>query len=340
MKNQIVNRHIYNNMVNLNILLPEGFLNEEIRNGYKIPHEMKKVWAVELDLLAEFDRVCKKHGIKYIASGGTMLGAARHKGFIPWDDDVDLMMMRDEYEKLCEIAPTEFKHPYFFQTEDTDPGFMRYFARLRNSETTGIQAFEAGYNYKYNQGIFIDIFPMDAVIDDKKLFERQYQDMIAIKKKIFKACCWGHHLPYTNTIGYRIKRYLILPLFGQLLEKYFNVNKLFHLYMDVCKRFNKEKTEYISLLSFEFEEKRHYIMRRDMEDIIEVDFEFMKIPTIANYDEALRWKYGDYTKPVKEQNYHGDIIFDTNTSYIEYYKTHHFEPIDINIFYKMEERKS
>ena len=118
-------------MVKLNINLPQNFLDEETRCGFTISEKLKEVWAVELDLLSEFDRVCKKYGIKYIASGGTMLGAARHHGFIPWDDDVDLMMMRDEYDKLCEIAPTEFKHPYFFQTEDTDPGFMRYFARLR-----------------------------------------------------------------------------------------------------------------------------------------------------------------------------------------------------------------
>ena len=107
-------------MVNLKISLPEGFLDEEVRDGYKVSHEMKKVWAVELDLLAEFQRVCKKHNIKYIASGGTMLGAVRHKGFIPWDDDIDLMMLREEYEKLCIVAPSEFKHPYYFQTDRTD----------------------------------------------------------------------------------------------------------------------------------------------------------------------------------------------------------------------------
>ncbi len=310
-------------MVNLNIILPEGYLNEEIRSGYKVPHEMKKVWAVELDLLAEFDRVCKKHGIKYIASGGTMLGAVRHKGFIPWDDDVDLMMMRDEYEKLCKIAPSEFKHPYFFQTEDTDPGVMRYFARLRNSETTGIQEYEESSHFKYNQGIFIDIFPMDAVIDDPELLKKQAKDEKNLRDKMFQACKWGHHLPYTNTLGYKLKKYLILPLFGNFIKKLFNPNKLFHQYMDICSRYNEVKTEFLSLLTFDFYNKAHYIKRKDMENIIDIDFEFLKLPIIANYDEALRWKYGNYTELVKEPNYHGEMIFDTNISYKEYIKTHH-----------------
>ena len=313
-------------MVNLKIDIPESFLEEETRCGYTVPKKLKEVWAVELDLLAEFDRVCKKHNIKYITSGGTMLGAVRHHGFIPWDDDVDLMMMRDEYEKLCKIAPSEFKHPYFFQTEDTDPGFNRFFARLRNSNTTAIQEFEGISHFKYNQGIFIDIFPMDAVIEDKALFEKQYQDGKAIKQKIFKANIWGHHLPYTNTLGYKIKKYLVLPVFGKLIEKHFNANRLYHQFMDVCSRYNGENTKYVTLFCFEFKNNKHYIKRKDLEDIIDIDFEFLKLPIIANYDEALRWKYGKYTELVKVPNYHGELIFDTDVSYIEYFKTHRFAP--------------
>lgn len=314
-------------MVNLKINLPPNFLDEEIRCGFTVSKELKEVWAVELDLLAEFDRVCKKHKIQYIASGGTMLGAVRHHGFIPWDDDIDIMMMRDEYEKLCKIAPSEFKHPYFFQTEDTDPGFMRFFARLRNSETTAIQEFEGISHFRYNQGIFIDIFPMDAVTEDKELFEKQYQDGKAVKKKIFKANIWGHHLPYTKTLGYKIKKHIIIPLFGNLIEKHFNANKLYHQFMDICCRYNGENTEYVTLFCFEFKNNKHYIKRKDMDDIIDIDFEFLKIPIIANYDEALRWKYGNYTELVKDPNYHGDIIFDTNIPYKEYLKTHHFRYI-------------
>ena len=309
-------------MVDLNIEIPKGFLDEEVRSGYIVSPEMKRVWAVELDLLTEFQRVCKKHNLKYIASGGTMLGAVRHHGFIPWDDDIDLMMMRDEYDKLCEIAPTEFKHPYFFQTEDTDRGFMKYFARLRNSETTGIQKREASSRYKINQGIFIDIFPMDAVTDNKLLFQKQTDLEKKLKQKIINVCRWRYKLENTGTFRYKVKKYIIAPIFGSIIEKIFKPNKLFHQYVDLCKMHNEEETEYVSLLSLDFNSKVHYIKRKDMEDIIDIDFEFMKIPIIANYDEALKWKYGNYKVLVKAPNYHGDMIFDTNISYKEYFKTH------------------
>lgn len=77
-------------MIDLKIKLPENFLEEEMRCGYRVTSLIKKVWAVELDLYAELDRVCKKYNIKFCADGGTLLGAIRHKGFIPWDDDLDI----------------------------------------------------------------------------------------------------------------------------------------------------------------------------------------------------------------------------------------------------------
>ena len=94
-------------MVKLKIDLPQDFLKEEVRCDYTVSKEMKEIWAVELDLLAEFMRVCDENNIQYYACAGTILGAERHQGYIPWDDDIDVMMMRKEYDKLCAIAETE-----------------------------------------------------------------------------------------------------------------------------------------------------------------------------------------------------------------------------------------
>ena len=117
--------------------IADSFYQEEERCGYLVSAHMKKVWAVELDLLYQLDQVCNKYGITYYASGGTILSAERHKGFIPWDDDIDVMMLRDQYDLLCAHAD-EFEDPYFFQTGDTDEGYFRGHAQLRNSNTTGV----------------------------------------------------------------------------------------------------------------------------------------------------------------------------------------------------------
>ena len=103
-------------MKSLTLSVPNDFWKEEERCDYKVSKEMKQIWAVELDLLHMFDTVCKKHQLRYFASDGTLLGAIRHHGFIPWDDDIDIAMLREDYDKLCKIGPAEFKHPYFFQS--------------------------------------------------------------------------------------------------------------------------------------------------------------------------------------------------------------------------------
>ena len=122
--------------------MPENFFEPEVRSGYQVSTESKKLWAVELDLLNEFKRVCKDYGLSYYAVGGTLIGAARHKGFIPWDDDIDVAMMWDDFKKFMEIAPNEFKNPYFFQSYKTDDMTEVSHARIRNSMTTGFTQWE------------------------------------------------------------------------------------------------------------------------------------------------------------------------------------------------------
>ena len=91
-------------------------LEEEIICNFRVSSKRKKVWKVELDLLNNFIEICNKYKLTYFAIGGTLLGAIRHKGFIPWDDDIDIGMPREDYNKLLEIAKKEFKNPIFFQT--------------------------------------------------------------------------------------------------------------------------------------------------------------------------------------------------------------------------------
>lgn len=308
-------------MVNLNLSIPPDFFKSEERCGYHVSSKMKEVWAVQLDLYAEFDRVCKKCDIQYVASGGTLLGAVRHHGYIPWDDDIDIMMMRDQYEKLCSVGPQEFKHPYFFQTEKTDPGGHRWFARLRNSETTAIQTRENDMHLKNNQGIFIDVFPLDNVNDDSNLYRKQAKKC----SKYFRLYNFLYMIEYSIVWGSdsqlkKAVRKLLQFFCGKMVHKLQLTQKVYDILDNAYQQYNNVETEYVSLLSFQVNNLEHALRSNAIKHIVYSDFEFLKMPIIANYDEHLRHKYGDYMTPANNPNYHGDIFFDTRLSYLQYIK--------------------
>ncbi len=91
-------------------------LDKETICGYEVSAQMKRIWAMELDMVEKFVAVCREHNLKYMIMGGTLLGAVRHKGFIPWDNDIDILMPRKDFNKLLEIGPEAFKSPFFFQS--------------------------------------------------------------------------------------------------------------------------------------------------------------------------------------------------------------------------------
>ena len=139
-------------------IISKEFLEKEIRSGFVVESEKKKIWAIEIDLLLKFSEVCRRHNLHWFLMFGSLLGAVRHQGFIPWDDDLDVAMPRSDYEKFLSLN-SEFTFPYFLQTPYTDEGYFYSFAKIRNSNTSMIAA--KFINQGHNQGIAIDVFPLD-----------------------------------------------------------------------------------------------------------------------------------------------------------------------------------
>ena len=275
---------------------------------------MKEIWAVELDLLAEFQRVCEKYNLKYYASGGTLLGAVRHKGFIPWDDDIDVEMFREDYVKLCEVGPKEFNKPYVFQNEYTESGSLRGFSKLRNSQTTAMYSHEKRKCYEgYDKGIFIDIFPLDSILDDPAQQEKK-------KKKADRWCkayltsidIYFHCQHNRNSRTAKIKEFL-RPLLYYPCK--WSKTWLHKKYEEACSLGNELPTKKVAIFCLFNIRNIHH--RQDFKECVPSTFEFMNICIPGQAENILTEGFGDWHQFVKGGSLHGEntLIFDTNNPF-------------------------
>ena len=299
-------------MVNLRIDLPEGFLDEEVRNGYTVTSKAKRAWAVQIDLLIKLDEVCKKYGLRYFADSGTLLGAARDHGFIPWDDDIDVTMLRADYEKLKEVADKEFEYPYFYQDMYRDEGLIRPHAQLRNCETTGYLPQEE--DRPYNKGIFLDIFVLDDLFPEK--LERQYRRAERLRRQRQK---WNHHDFHPNPVRWAVRwsRYL-------LYKTRYRDSASFYTELEAIFR-SPEKSEYLDYLMLNNgPEEVHMLKRTWYEETVQLPFEGRTFPAPKGYRQYLACYYGDdWRIPQNTASMHnlkGQVIFDTGRSYTEVLK--------------------
>lgn len=304
----------------IELSISPDFFSEEVRCGYVVSTSVKELWAVELDLLAEFMRVCKKNGIVFYADAGTILGAVRHKGFVPWDDDIDVMLMRDQYEKLSEIATKEFSYPYFYQTEYTDEGSARGHAQLRNSKTTGILRDEMGARLEFNQGIFIDIFPIDAIPDDEDELEKMHKSALREKKKYTKILKYGLRYKKSDNIIKRIPKHII-HIFHLIFFKH-SYKKHYMNYERICKCCMGKKTRRVAkLFDLPLAVDKRIWPRVDFDSVVYMPFEMLSIPVPSGYRDILDRFYGNWSEYRIGKSTHGELIFDVFTPYDKYQKS-------------------
>ncbi len=286
-------------------------LEPETRRGYYISAEMKKVWAVEMELLKKLLEVCKKHNLRIWAEGGTLLGAVREHGYIPWDDDIDMAMPREDYDKLREVASEEFRSPYFFQCGYTDL-FPNGQTKIRKDGTAAVIKRDIWQNY--HQGIFIDIFPLDFLPDNEEEYTRFLKTREEEKGKLKLYC--DHYYSFTNWSYTR-----------KVLQTYFTIkrvgfNNYFRRYDELIKQYSDNNGKYVSIISWN-EDSRYIREKIWYNGTIYMPFEGILIPIPEGYHEILTKQYGDYLKPAKAPSQHGSFfVLDTEHSYLDYIKTY------------------
>ena len=250
--------------------------------------------------------VCRENNLRIFADAGTMLGAVRHKGFIPWDDDMDFAMFREDYDKLCEIAPRYFTEPYFFQNVYTDKKYVHGHAQIRNSYTTGILTVEENQNKEFNQGIFIDLFVLENVSNDVEVVEKQRRTCEVLKEYIYNT---------TAGISYEWPGDFELP---EELKENLDVDHCWRYIDDMFRKIKDEEADKVAPLNFIFDTEKRIRDRHIYDKTIWMDFEYLKMPVPAGYDIYLKNRYGDYMTPQNVSNTHGGVIFDTEMDYKEY----------------------
>ena len=176
-------------------ILPESFFEEEVICDFKVDLARKKLWAISLDLLFKFDEVCRKHHIKYMLAYGSLLGIIRHKGFIPWDDDIDIIMPRPDFERFC--SEYHSVNGYTFYRPEDSKNFMP-FARVCDNARTYVKTNHPWSNER--TGIWIDIMPIDGLPDEKEEFFEHVKKIRKIQKKVYRLRT-GRYLKLSDTIG-------------------------------------------------------------------------------------------------------------------------------------------
>lgn len=289
----------------------EAFFDEEVRCDFLITKKRKKIWAVELELLERFDEVCRRHRLTYYAYYGTLLGAVRHQGFIPWDDDIDVIMFRDDYERFQAIAPEEFKEPYFYQNSYTDQVIWP-FSKLRDSRTTAVEKNFVGLGASFHQGIFIDIFPFDSVrdIDDEQTFGiAELQNILWIglmdPKLALKAV--EQEPPSSGLRGF------MLDYLRKDMRQKLRIFEDFNL-----SSFGKSKRVNYVLSELALHDCRSVEMDW-FREIVYVPFENVQIPIPAEYDKILTECYGNYREFVRGGTSHEGIVFEPEIPYQKYF---------------------
>ncbi len=254
--------------------------------------KIREVQKIELEILLEFDRICKEEGLKYQLFAGTLLGAIRHTGFIPWDDDIDVVMLREDYEAFLTIAQKKLGEDYFLQTEATDKNYVNPFAKIRKNGTVFMEKLVEGVDMHH--GIYIDIFPVDNVMPRSKKGHRQVR-VLNYFREIKKG----------RTQNRRHEENLFQRLLTDAMVDR-GINYALNL-------FSKKRTDYVSDLVFNNTEKLYDefpLSKETFESTIPGKFEGHFFPIPNNYHEVLTIYYGDYMTlpPKEEQKPHHHIV--------------------------------
>ena len=259
---------------------------------------LEKLHKVQLEIMDEIHRICVNNNIEYFLDSGSALGAIRHKGFIPWDDDIDIGMLRNQYDRFVECCKTQLSTGFVIQTQETDSGYHEYKTKIRKLNTFFPEKGSVGFTY---QGIFIDIFPFDYISDTPKkaLWEIRRGRFLLRSIKNYRN---GSNSP---------------SLFNRVIHHFLQIipfSRLERCYYKHCTKHDSNPTHTLTSYYYKMAATMDLVFDVTMlNPVILMPFEDRHYYVMKNYDAYLKTMFGDYMKlpPVEKRGVHlsGDVIF-------------------------------
>ena len=244
----------------------------------------------ELDILLEVDRVCRENNIHYFLDSGSLIGAVRHHGFIPWDDDIDIGMLRKDYEYFSKIAPQMLSNNYKWQNWKNDPNYALPFGKVRKKHTLYVE--EKG-NAVHSQGFYIDVFPYDSAPNDLKVRHR------LISKLVFWERCMlmkHNYMPWKNEGRTNLLKMIAFFPY-KIISFFFSHNYMVNRYESLALSVPISEYVYYQLGT----KDAYFCLKEWLETTEDILFEGIQLPIPVGTDGRLTVEYGDYMKLPPEE---------------------------------------
>jgi len=290
--------------------IPDSFLLDEVRCGFVVPAAVKQAWAAELEVLMEIDRVCKKHNIQYFADWGTLLGTVRHGGFIPWDDDLDIVMKREDYIKFMTVARFDMDEGFDVQTFRNHEDCWLFMGKVvgRNGFCFEKEHLRRFHNFPYIA--CVDIFVLDYVYRDAEKEQKRrelclYMLAVAdsvVERRMTRADIEQRMNMLEERCGYKLRRMedpvdLRRYLYGE-------VERIFALVPE------DEADKLTQLFPFGLKGEHFQFPKEYYAETVYLPYEYISMPVPKMYDKMLRQRYGDYVRLVKTAGAHDYPFFE------------------------------